>query len=279
MCLLVNDITKDEKIAKTTITVYKILRKEDEEYKTPFVKVNCKIGETLKSASFSECILSGQNPQWSEAVSFEGAHAFKSLFAARHCEIPYDYKTEYTSFYITEWEIPKGAIYWEGVRLSCLEIAATEMKFIKVIEQCKPQDDFLLRAYTCSDIDVINEFATHYITDEGDVKPIKKGQKVDKWQLCWSVKSLKKLIPETITYDDEEFKLIEIQNTKENGYVEFSTIGYQNQNKRHEFLACGTVPTTDKGFLYGRLLRELIKKSLIDLDSLKKKVQFTIVNP
>lgn len=274
MCLQIN--RNSVRVAEKPITVYKILCKNNDEYVTPYTHAICKVGETLKAKT--------KAGPYTKEITHEGVHGYKSLFAARHSNLCHANLMIKGSFYITEWEIPKDTEYWEGVHSSSLEIAATEMKFVKVIEESKAQNDFLLRVFIQSD--QINQLATHYITKEGEIKPIKKGQKLSKYQLCWSAEELEKLVPETITFaglKGIEFKFYtklcvgdgSIGKAKE-CWVD---VGYQCQQDKSHSPICGfSMSTTDKGFVYGTMLLQLVSRGFLNIRNLKKTIDFEIKN-
>lgn len=282
MCLIIESIA-DYHVAEKPMTVYKILRKDDDKYKTPFQGIVCEIGTSIRARrKFDNIDIDTDDIGRDHEVNGEGVHAYKSLFAARHSDLPYSYTFANKYFYITEWEIPKGAKYWEGIENSCLEIAATEMKFIDIIEQCKPQEDYLLRPFFgCTAIDnTIDKIATHYITDEGEVAPIKKGQQVDVWHLAWVIDDLKEVVPKTISYDGKDYKFF-IEPPKGTSLIScWITVGYHCDKhlKGPRPLLCSfTSAVLDYGFIYGRILEELIERGYFNPEDLKGKVKFKIV--
>ena len=63
-------------------------------------------------------------------IGGEGVHAYISMEYADRQALLHDV--------ITEWEIPIGAKYWIGDCRGCLgEIAANEMKFLRVVKENK----------------------------------------------------------------------------------------------------------------------------------------------
>ena len=123
MCLY----TKNRKpiIAIEPIRVWKRLIKTDNGYETPFRHIKVKPDETLKGLfpdkKAEENVLS-----LNYIVDAQGVHAYETQTEAEFCKC--------FDEIITEWEIPAGAKYWIGNRRSNKEIAATEMKFIKVCD-------------------------------------------------------------------------------------------------------------------------------------------------
>ena len=132
MCLFTDNPIP--KIAKTPIRVWKNLRKFQSAingssiYRTPHMDTPVKIGEILQ-ASLTEELMQYQTPESTMfIVDIQGVHAFISRKSAILEEIFLSHGI------VTEWEIPAGAKYWIGNGCSKNEIAATEMKFIKVCE-------------------------------------------------------------------------------------------------------------------------------------------------
>ena len=126
MCLLVDN--PNPNVAKKPIKVYKLLIKAKKTDTYRFICQNgrVKFGETVKaSKSNYQRLLCDDNGYLIEG---EGVHAYVTKKDALNSHFLYDV--------ITEWEIPAGAKYWLGNQPSKGEIAATEMKFIKV---CKKQ--------------------------------------------------------------------------------------------------------------------------------------------
>ena len=127
MCLYTSTIRPQ--IAKKPIKVYKVLLRED---KDRYLSIcgharNLKVGDIVKAKEENDLDLVTFGAQQGEyMVKGEGVHAFVTLYAAKYGIYSYDV--------ISEWEIPAGAKYWLGDRFSKDEIAATEMKFIKVCE-------------------------------------------------------------------------------------------------------------------------------------------------
>lgn len=118
--------TRAAKIAEKPIRVYKCLIDKVDFYKTPVRNVIVRIGDTLYARRNEE-------PEYKDGIleiEGEGVHAFISP----------DY-IKYSLLYdevVSVWEIPAGTIYWEGDTCGCVgEIAATEMKFIRVIKRKK----------------------------------------------------------------------------------------------------------------------------------------------
>lgn len=128
MCLYT---TIPAKIAEKPIIVYKvlylyrILLSGDEIYRTPCQGTSVMINDTLKAVVNTEPTETCINNKSFFVIEGEGVHAYTSKKNAK--------KHSYTFYTITKWEIPAGAKYWLGTDpYSKGEIAATEMKFIKV---------------------------------------------------------------------------------------------------------------------------------------------------
>ena len=126
MCLTTsNPVTQ---LAEKPIQVWKRLIKTDNGFKTPYQYVAVKVNESLK-ALYPDAKVRG-NPYFPEhIVDIQGVHAYITQDKA---EI-----NKCSNEVITEWEIPAGAKYWIGDECSLGEIAATEMKFIKVCKEKK----------------------------------------------------------------------------------------------------------------------------------------------
>lgn len=115
MCLYTTNITP--LTATEPIQVWKILIKTDNGFATPYQRVAVKVGESLKALI----------PYTIDyRIAAEGVHAYKTKHAATVDKV--------FNEIITEWEIPAGAKYWLGNWRSKGEIAATEMKFVKICE-------------------------------------------------------------------------------------------------------------------------------------------------
>ena len=128
MCLYT---TKPAKIAEKPIIVYKvlllyrILSSGDKIYRTPCQATSVMMNDTLKASVDTEPDEVSINCKSIFVIRGEGVHAYTSIKNAK--------KHLYAYYTITKWEIPAGAKYWEGTDpYSKGEIAATEMKFIKV---------------------------------------------------------------------------------------------------------------------------------------------------
>ena len=115
MCLYTN--IKTPLIATYLIRVWKRLIKTDNGFTTPYQYVAVKVGESLKALD---------PDAEAHCIGAEGVHAYITQDKAE--------KNKCYDEVITEWEIPAGAKYWLGDSFSSGEIAATEMKFIKVCE-------------------------------------------------------------------------------------------------------------------------------------------------
>ena len=94
-------------------------------YMTPYQHIWVRVDETLKGLFPNEEVRESINLK-KYIVSAQGVHAYISRNDAEINKCSYEI--------ITEWEIPAGAKYWIGTGYSGDEIAATEMKFIKVCE-------------------------------------------------------------------------------------------------------------------------------------------------
>ena len=128
MCLYAS---QPAKIAEKPIIVYKvlilyrILLSGDKIYRTPCIGTSVMINDTLKAVVDTEPDEECINGKSIFVIRGEGVHAYTSIYYAK--------KHSYSYYAITKWEIPAGAKYWEGTDpYSKGEIAATEMKFIKV---------------------------------------------------------------------------------------------------------------------------------------------------
>ena len=124
MCLYTNNPIPN--VAEKPIKVYKLLYNSRE---VPNVYLFIcqggivKIGQTVKaSKSNYQKLLCSDDGGY--IIEGEGVHGYITKKDALNTYFNYDV--------ITEWEIPVGAKYWVGNKNSKGEIAATEMKFIKV---------------------------------------------------------------------------------------------------------------------------------------------------
>lgn len=125
MCLFTNN--PRPKVAKTPIRIWKRLIKTDNGFKTPYTDIEVKVGDSLKgsnpNAEVQEYFFSSEfSPQY--MVDIQAVHAYNNKLLAKT-------KKQFGEV-ITEWRIPVGAKYWLGNYPSFDEVAATEMKFIKV---------------------------------------------------------------------------------------------------------------------------------------------------
>ena len=128
MCLYTNN--KTPIIATEPIRVWKrltIFKKGDKIIlRTPYQYCVVKVGDSLKAldnnAKVQEVITLGRY-----AISVQGVHGYITKSTSK--------SMKHSNEVITEWEIPAGAKYWIGTGYSKNEIAATEMKFIKVCEK------------------------------------------------------------------------------------------------------------------------------------------------
>ena len=135
MCLIVECAPDMEphKIAKEPIKVYKLMitnkdktKEVPQEYRSLCAYGAANVGDTVRALSNeyprSHCDSSYKKTY---VIGPEGVHGYLTEEAAR--------ARIYMADVITEWEIPAGAKYWEGTGGWEGEIAATEMKFIRVI--------------------------------------------------------------------------------------------------------------------------------------------------
>jgi hypothetical protein len=128
MCLFTDN--PRPKVAKKPIRVWKrlkIFKKEDEIiYKTPYQYVVVKVGDSLKALD-NNTEVQEVDPMGRYLIGEKGVHGYITMSSAKFMK-PFNE-------IITEWIIPIGAKYWIGKGwLSTGEIAATEMKFIKVCD-------------------------------------------------------------------------------------------------------------------------------------------------
>lgn len=123
MCLFTDNPKPN--IAKKPIRVRKRLIKTDNGFKTPYTDIEVKIGEKLKGLNPNAKV---KEDSFSEeyTVDIQAVHAYTTKIASI-IEKLFDEV-------ITEWEVPVGAKYWLGNNHSYDEIAATEMKFIKICD-------------------------------------------------------------------------------------------------------------------------------------------------
>lgn len=121
-------------IAQEPIKVYKVMLRNPNEtepyYEFPIMDGGASVGDTVKAKVEAE---PHTEPHWCNpdylmaTIEGEGVHAFTTLARAR--------RSSFNCDVITEWEIPAGTKYWEDT--FCSEIAATEMKFLGVVEPSK----------------------------------------------------------------------------------------------------------------------------------------------
>jgi len=126
MCLYTNNPIPN--VAEKPIKVYKLLDrdiKEPDVYQCICQGNTIKIGQTIKASKSNYQKLSRCQPK-GYIIEGEGVHGYITKKDALNTRFYYDV--------ITEWEIPAGAKYWTGNKESEGEIAATEMKFIKVCD-------------------------------------------------------------------------------------------------------------------------------------------------
>lgn len=264
MCLLVKSVKADKKMAKKPITVYKVMVKAGNRYASPYMGTKCNVGDTLK----------GKEEQFFygfREVNELGVHAYKNLTRARASLIPFGNFVNSGEYFVTKWEIPKGAYYWKGVGESILEIAATEMKFIEVIEKFDndPKTTFGLAYYPGIDFGLLR-LATHYMTDQGKLKPIKEDVNyMDTnllYRLCWKAEHVKKYIPEKITtYDGIEY-MLSIKHIKNIG-ITVSYVGV-GENDGYE-LQLYSSKRPEMTYAYLGTLRALIYHGYIEEEDLK----------
>ena len=110
------------------VKIVKINKKRNNEieyYRTPYKHIWVKTDDSLKAldnnAKVQELISLG-----CYAITVQGVHGYVTMSSAK-------FKKQ-SNEVVTEWEIPAGAKFWIGTGYSKGEIAATEMKFIKVCE-------------------------------------------------------------------------------------------------------------------------------------------------
>lgn len=128
MCLFVENPIPN--VAEKPIKVYKLLLHDKIRNQPDVYRFVCQggvvnIGETVKASKSNYQRLSWYGGAY--AIEGEGVHGYIAKKDALNTGFYYDI--------ITEWEIPVGAKYWVGNTHSKGEIAATEMKFIKVCEK------------------------------------------------------------------------------------------------------------------------------------------------
>lgn len=279
MCLQINDIREDARVAEKPITVYKILRRDENTFFTPYTYFACVIGDTLSASTKEHDLSYGADHG---IISSEGVHAYRTLLGARCSTLPYCEFTASSKFYITEWEIPKGTTYWLGVERSILCIAATEMKFVGVVEKRDvagspiDEENYLLSPFHL-DNKKIKKLATHYFTDAGEIKPIEEGQRVDDWHVCWAREELRKYIPDTITYQGNEYNFFEVKRgaTVTVGYKPV-TVGYKPKNHSdydYDYVIPNNIFEISRSYTqvyaYACLISDLINCNIISIDNLK----------
>lgn len=126
MCLFTDNPIPN--VAEKPIKVYKLLNRDYTDINKPDVyRFICQdgavtIGETVKARKSNYQGLSFCYAGYT--IEGEGVHGYRTKKDTLNTEFYYEV--------ITEWEIPAGAKYWLGNLCSKGEIAATEMKFIKV---------------------------------------------------------------------------------------------------------------------------------------------------
>ena len=236
MCLYVkNNVIEDLKVADKPIRVYKIMIKdnknEETHYLTPFTRTPCEIG-CLLNASKPHLPIKDYIETVPCSIEGEGVHAYlyKNLAVLEGRKLLSPNKLS-----IGEWEIPAGAKFWLGARSSEGEIASTEMKFIKVIEN-----------YTSSKINKIAsidallsiEYADVYLDDSGEFVPRKREHK-NMNRLFISSKKLSSLIPKKIKTHDKTYTLT-VSKVKN-----YYRIGYYEPNKRYYLTSALTVNKVD----------------------------------
>ena len=122
MCLFTDN--PKPKVAKKSIRVWKRLIKTNNGFKTPYQDIEVKPGDSLKglnpNAVVQEDVFSSEY-----IVDIQSVHAYNDNVTAK-------IERQFGEV-ITEWRIPVGAKYWLGYS-SYGEVAATEMKFIKVCD-------------------------------------------------------------------------------------------------------------------------------------------------
>ena len=128
MCLFVENPIPN--VAEKPIKVYKLLLNDKIRNQPDVYRFVCQggvvnIGETVKASKSNYQRLSWYGGAY--VIKGEGVHGYITKKDALNTGFYYDV--------ITEWEIPVGTKYWIGAGYSKGEIAATEMKFIKVCEK------------------------------------------------------------------------------------------------------------------------------------------------
>lgn len=124
MCLYTS---QPAKIAEKPIIVYKVLiSSPDKTYRTPCMGNNVMINDMLKASVDTEPVEIRLSNISAYVIEGEGVHAYTLMKFVKNCPLYWNV--------ITKWEIPAGAKYWLGTDKWEGEIAATEMKFIKVCE-------------------------------------------------------------------------------------------------------------------------------------------------
>lgn len=145
MCFT-TDIHERFKVADKDIVCYKIMCQSfpgSEYYDTPFMRKRVRIGETIKG-NFANYSLNEANFRLDNKgitttdlpllwLEDEVVHAFKIMNSAQiYAKRLHDHlQLNHLRTLITEWTIPKGALYMDNY---ANEIVATEMKFNKVIK-------------------------------------------------------------------------------------------------------------------------------------------------
>ena len=121
MCLFTNN--KTPIIAIEPMRIWKRLIKTDNGFETPYQDIEVKPGDCLKGLF--------PNKEAPKSIHFkkyvidaQGVHGYVTMSTAKFFKD--------SNEVITEWEIPAGAKYWLGHACSSGEIAATEMKFLKI---------------------------------------------------------------------------------------------------------------------------------------------------
>lgn len=126
MCLFIDNPIPN--VAEKPIKVYKLLynsRIVPDTYLFICHFGTVEIGQTIKASKSNYQKLSRSSAK-EYIVEGEGIHGYITKKDALNTSFYYDV--------ITEWEIPTGAKFWIGNKNSKGEIAATEMKFLKVCD-------------------------------------------------------------------------------------------------------------------------------------------------
>ena len=135
MCMFVKN--PELLTAEKPIKVWKILLKLSEDtYYTPIQLVEVKVGDTLYASKPDKPVINCYKTLFrkiiTKRIDEQGVHAYQKKEYAKSVSLN-------RWRVVTEWEIPKGCKYWleeiqGNEKVYSEEIAATEMKFIKICE-------------------------------------------------------------------------------------------------------------------------------------------------